>query len=96
MLDMFVSSIKYGNVFASCFERGGNCPEIREAEWAKIKLYCDILSPLEDSTVLLSASNTPTIHHLFSEMYDLLIHIESCIGQVYAMTEGFEEDDMIM
>jgi hypothetical protein len=96
MLDMFVTSIRYGPVFATWYERGGNCPEIREAEWAKIKLYCDILSPLKDSTVLLSASNTPTIHHLFSEMYDLLLHIESCIGQGNAMAEGFEEDDMVM
>ena len=81
MLDMFASSIKYGNVFATWYERGS-----RNQKWAKIKLYCDILSPLKDSTVLHSASNTPTIHHLFSEMYDLLIHIESCIGLSQAMT----------
>ena len=29
-------------------------------------------------------------------MYDLLIHIDSCIGQGQAMPEGFEEDDMVM
>ena len=63
-------------------------------EWDKIKLFCDLLSPLNDSTIQLSASNSPTIHHLIPQMYDLLIHIETCIGQGQAMAEGFDEADM--
>ena len=51
---------------------------------------------MKDSTVLLSASHTPTIHHLFSELYDLFIHIDSYIGEGQAMPEGFEQDDMVM
>jgi len=70
-----------------CLQLGMNAGvTVQKSERAKIKLYCDILSPLKDSTILLSASNTPTIHHLFSEMYDLLIHIESCISLSQAMT----------
>ena len=97
MLDMFVNSCPYAAVFSTWYERGGNCPEITKVEWEKIKLYCDLLCPLlKDSTVLLSASNSPTIHHLIPQMYDLLIHIETCIGQGQAMAEGYDEIDMVI
>lgn len=58
----------------------------------KIKLLNNLLSPLKDSTVSLSASNTPTIHYLFAEIFDLHLHHESCTGQANAMMNG--DDDM--
>jgi len=94
MLDMFVTSCPYAAVFSTWYERGGNCPEVTKVEWDKIKLFCDLLCPLKDSIIQLSASNSPTIHHLIPQMYDLLIHIETCIGQGQAMAERFDEADM--
>ena len=58
----------------------------------KVKILCDLLLPLKDSTVLLSSSNTPTSHHIFTEMFDLLIHIETCIGQAMDVKDHDDDD----
>jgi hypothetical protein len=66
VVDMLQTSLPYAGVFETWYERGGACSQINNSEWMKVKILCDLLLPLKDSTVLLSSSNTPYISsHLY-------------------------------
>ena len=91
VVDMLQTSLPYAAVFETWYERGGVCPQITNSEWLKVKILCDLLLLLKDATVLLSSSNIPTSHHIFTEMFDLMIHIETCIGQAMDMKDHDDE-----
>jgi hypothetical protein len=51
VVDIFLSSIPYEQVFSTWYQRGGSCPEISNDEWVKIQLLTDVLGPLKDKCI---------------------------------------------
>ena len=84
---MIETSIPFKVVFTTWFAMiGSDCIKITEEDWDTMTIINTILSPLKDITEECSYSNIPTIHTIYTQMYDLKSHINECLGRTHFLS----------